>query len=202
MIVTMTMAVFLNKTYYFALRYNMPSFSYVDSLDSAITGAAFSLHTPILDTAFNFITLMGNTSTVVFITALFTIWFCLNKKYRSAYLLLLVVTASTLSTHLLKLVFVRPRPDVLLNQLETFSFPSGHATAAIALYGVLAYIFSQLPKKTPRRYVALIVLLLLIVLVGFSRIYLGFHYLSDVIAGYAVGALWLAVSIYLFKNKV
>lgn len=180
----------------------MLSFSYVDSLDSAITDAVFSLHTPILDTAFNFVTLMGNTSIVVFITALFTIWFWLNKKYRSAYLLLLVVTASTLSTHLLKLVFVRPRPDVLLNQLETFSFPSGHATAAIALYGVLAYIFSQLPKKTPRRCVALTVLLLLIVLVGFSRIYLGFHYLSDVIAGYAVGALWLAVSIYLFKNKV
>lgn len=179
----------------------MPSFLYVDSLDKAITDGIFSLHTPVLDKVFSFITLMGNTTTIVFVTGLFTIWFCLNKKYRSAHLLLLVVTGSTVSTFLLKLVFVRPRPEILLHQLDTFSFPSGHATAAIALYGVLAYLFLQLPRKTLGRYSALTVLFLLIMLVGFSRIYLGFHYASDVIAGYAIGALWLLFSIWLLRTR-
>ena len=96
---------------------------------------------------------------------------------------------------MLKYAFHRSRPswDVPILIIESFGFPSGHAMAATLLYGFLAAIGVR--KVQAWRWRVLVVLSagLLVLLIGFSRLYLGVHYLSDVLAGMAAGSAWLAL---------
>jgi len=86
-----------------------------------------------------------------------------------------------------------------------FSFPSGHATISVAFYGVLFYCIIRSRKSYAAKFRWMIAGLLFISLLGFSRLYLCVHYLSDVIAGYSLGFLWLLVAIslteWLFHRK-
>ena len=96
-----------------------------------------------------------------------------------------------------KLVFQRERPDILLRAIteNSFSFPSGHATTVVLFYGLLTYIFIRGSKSLKVRTAALSFLVVFIILVDFSRLYLGVHYLSDVIAGNLVGLATLILAI-------
>jgi membrane-associated phospholipid phosphatase len=99
----------------------------------------------------------------------------------------------------LKLVIRRPRPPYAADFLSgtSWSFPSGHAMGSLIAYGMLAYIVLVV-VRVPGRAAQVAVLLsavLLIVAVGLSRIYLGVHYFSDVLGGYAAGVLWLSACI-------
>ncbi len=90
---------------------------------------------------------------------------------------------------------VRPQFDSPLLSLSTYSFPSGHTSGAMLLYGLLAaYLMGRLPRWPARAAVAVLALAL-VALVGLSRVYLGAHYLSDVLAAAAFGLAWLAVCI-------
>ncbi len=120
-------------------------------------------------------------------------------------LLLLVfsVSGAALFNLLLKGVFQRERPNLYRLAEETgFSFPSGHSMAAFALYGVLAYLlWRHIASKKGR--LALIALAALLVLsIGLSRIYLGVHYPSDVLAGYLASMVWLGLGIELFRGWI
>jgi undecaprenyl-diphosphatase len=98
---------------------------------------------------------------------------------------------------LMKLAFARARPafaDPLVT-LDTFSFPSGHASAATLFYGFLACLLSSRMTSAGRRAGVALAALVMVAAVGFSRIYLGAHYLSDVMAGVAEGLAWLAMCI-------
>lgn len=176
-------------------------FTYIDKIDRLVSSYFFSVQSPELHSLFGLITLIGNTETVLLLVILVTGLLYHQKKYQLAFLTILAVAGSTLSTYLLKFLFARSRPEFILNQLDSFSLPSGHATGAMALCGALIYISAKLIRA--KRYVFLVTVLLalLIFLIGFSRIYLGYHYLSDVIADYGVGLVWLLFSIALFKSK-
>ncbi|SUD90559.1 phosphatase PAP2 family protein [Psychrobacter phenylpyruvicus] len=109
--------------------------------------------------------------------------------------LLISVIGSTAFTYLSKLVFHRERPiDILLHE-ATYSFPSGHATVAVALYGYVAYMLFRFSHDFGRQVRILVNTVFLCILIGLSRIVLNEHYLSDVLGGYLVGALWLTVAI-------
>jgi undecaprenyl-diphosphatase len=109
---------------------------------------------------------------------------------------MLAVFGGILLNVVLKHLFLRPRPewkDPLLT-LTTYSFPSGHTMVATVFYGSLcAFVFSSV-RDWRWRVLAVVVSALMISLVGFSRIYLGVHYLSDVLAAIAEGLAWLAFS--------
>lgn len=91
----------------------------------------------------------------------------------------------------LKHLFERPRPNLFLEiaALHSYSFPSGHAMAAAAIYGMIAVVIARLAPRI-RIWVAVLTLLL-VMLIGLSRIYLGVHWVTDVLAGYAAGATLL-----------
>ena len=109
--------------------------------------------------------------------------------------LLISVIGSTAFTYLSKLLFHRDRPiDILLHE-STYSFPSGHATVTVALYGFIAYMAIRFSQNFGKQVSLLLNAVFLFVLVGLSRIVLNEHYLSDVMGGYLVGALWLTVAI-------
>lgn len=98
---------------------------------------------------------------------------------------------------LLKQLFARPRP-IFADPLQTaanYSFPSGHAMFSAIAYGVLAYFVLLGLKHRWQRIAVIVGTLLLVLLIGLSRLYLGVHYFSDVVAGYAAGGAWLSVCI-------
>jgi undecaprenyl-diphosphatase len=97
----------------------------------------------------------------------------------------------------LKATFERPRPsfDDPVATASWFSFPSGHAMSSIALYGALAYVFADRFGSVRSRFAGLGGLALLLAAIGFSRLYLGVHYLTDVLAGYSAGLAWLLLAI-------
>jgi membrane-associated phospholipid phosphatase len=103
--------------------------------------------------------------------------------------------------YFMKLSFQRVRPPApLIEPLQNFSFPSGHATSAFIFYGLLAYLIWK--TNLPKVYKFLIgtVLILFSLLIGFSRVYLRVHYPSDVLAGFCIGFAWLALTITLFER--
>ena len=102
----------------------------------------------------------------------------------------------------IKFLVQRPRPEGIRLIKETgFSFPSGHAMVSTAFYGYLFYLIyhSSLPKKV--RVLALFGFALLTFLIGISRIYLGVHFASDVLAGFALGLAYLILFITFFYEK-
>lgn len=109
--------------------------------------------------------------------------------------LLIAVIGSTLFTFISKLLFNRVRPQDILLFEQTSSFPSGHATVTIAMYGFIAYMAIRFSRDFSRQIRILVLTLFLSVLIGLSRIVLNEHYLSDVLGGYLVGVLWLTVAI-------
>jgi membrane-associated phospholipid phosphatase len=109
--------------------------------------------------------------------------------------LALVVPGGMLINSALKLLFDRARPtwDDPLLTLTTGSFPSGHATGSTLFYGFLACYLVRRAKSGLARALAILGCAAMVVLVGFSRVYLGVHYLSDVLAGMSLGTAWLAL---------
>lgn len=101
----------------------------------------------------------------------------------------------------LKALIDRPRPvDDRLTEVHSLSFPSGHAMGSIAFYGFLIYLTWRLTPKNPGlRWLFTVLLVMLILAIGYSRIYLGVHYPSDVLAGYAAGGACLAIFIAIFS---
>jgi len=134
------------------------------------------------------------TSLTVLIPALI---FILRKKkyYRPGLLIPANIAMGALFNLILKLIFRRPRPELLrLVEESGYSFPSGHSMSSLIFYGFFAYLLVRYGKHRSK-YFFVGVLGVLVVLIGLSRIYLGVHYASDVLAGFLVGAGWLILAI-------
>lgn len=101
---------------------------------------------------------------------------------------------------LFKWIFHRKRPAEGLIAAKGLSFPSGHALMSTTFYGLLIYIITQTIADKTKRTILIILLLLLIQSIGFSRIYLRVHYASDVLAGYITGLAWLFISLKVLKG--
>jgi membrane-associated phospholipid phosphatase len=160
----------------------------------AITMRAWALQglTPVmlLTTSLGFQVLIGIVGIVAFI---------LYRQRRWTHLIVWSIAwgGGELLNQLLKQIFLRPRPvfDEPLLTATNYSFPSGHAMMSIIVYGLLAY-FVLLDISHPLKRIAVLVLTIVLVLaIGFSRIYLGVHYFSDVVGGFAVGLIWLTICI-------
>jgi undecaprenyl-diphosphatase len=146
---------------------------------------------------FRAVTFFGSAACVFGLAAVVSLALYRRRRRLEAVLVALVVVGAEVLNVILKLTFHRPRPEFALVHLDTYSFPSGHAMMSTALYGTLAYL-AWGRVRTPRRQALLI--LGAAVFVGsicFSRLYLGVHYLSDVLAGVAGGVFWLAASVAL-----
>lgn len=123
------------------------------------------------------------------------------KNVKRAFEVAAIGLGGFLVNYFMKLAFHRTRPPhPLIDPLNNFSFPSGHATSAFIFYGLLAYLFWKTEIPKPYKYVLAVVLILFSLLIGFSRVYLRVHYPSDVLAGFCIGFSWLILSIYLLER--
>lgn len=157
------------------------------------------LANPALDALMISITRIGDPRTVVPTTVVFFgfLWW---QRYRlEAKFFALNAFGGAVLSYVLKLAFSKPRPDLWPKLISetTFSYPSGHALGSMVLYGFLSYVLADLYPRYAKTFYW--VAAVLIVAIGFSRLYLGVHWPTDILAGYGVGFLWTTVCISLLR---
>lgn len=155
----------------------------VKYFDETIYNYIFSFRSNILDTIFKTITKFGNTVNVIIM--IFILLIFLGKE--NIYKLILTVVTTVLTNQGLKHIIRRVRPEHLrLIKEKGFSYPSGHSMISIALYGLLVYIVYKNIKNKFIKTILICLLSILILGIGISRIYLGVHHPTDVLAGFAI----------------
>ncbi len=141
------------------------------------------------------ITSLGSTTIIALATILAAVALLYRRNWRRALVLILVVVLANASDDLLKAHYARVRPDYAVLGLHWSgqSFPSGHSTASAALWLTLATIVASFEPRTDAKVFWFVMALMLILSVGFSRVYLGVHWPTDVVAGWMLGALWALI---------
>lgn len=148
---------------------------------------------PDLTQAMIIVTQIGSTLPVAVLSLLAAVSFWLLHMRRQAVVLAIAMMGAAVLSYVLKLGFhrVRPEPYFGLAVPSSFSFPSGHSLVAMCFYGVLAHLVNSRVQHGLFRAAIWAFAAVMVLLIGFSRIYLGVHYASDVIAGYAAGVVWV-----------
>lgn len=149
------------------------------------------------------ITKLGNTKFVMLFTIIMFVllWFK-NKKKSLSLVFISSVAGVSFINQLLKVIVKRVRPDVnRLIEIGGYSFPSGHAMVSMVLYGLVAYIIYKMVKIKSLRNILISINLLVILLIGISRIYLGVHYFSDIVVGFLISIIFLIVVICFLEKK-
>lgn len=172
-------------------------------LDQTSYALVQELRHPVSDTFFLVITALGNWPVLLMVGALTLLWLILNNRDVSALILLAGTAGGVVLVYVLKTLFQRPRPIPFFAALnvDSASFPSSHAFVGLVFYGLIVYMLlgnisnlqGKLALVTGGSFFALTI--------GLSRIYLGVHWLSDVLAGFALAALWLTFLITAYEAR-
>ena len=165
--------------------------------DRAVATTLHSMSTPPLTTFFLIVTAFGSLESIALLGLVVAAVLAWQRRWLMLGTWLAAVVGAVVLDQVLKQVFVRPRPyfEHPLLRETSYSFPSGHAMESFVVYGMLAY-FTVLALESWRARTAVVFgAALLVLLIGFSRMYLGVHYFSDVVAGYAAGGVWLSALI-------
>ncbi|WNS45703.1 phosphatase PAP2 family protein [Paenibacillus sp. MMS20-IR301] len=169
--------------------------------DRTVINIVQSMESPGLTALAKSLSLVGSSKLAVGISLLtIAILFFILKHRMELVLFLWVGIGSQLLNTLLKLWFHRERPNIhRLIEQAGYSFPSGHSMAAFSLYGVIAYLLWRHMRNRRERLLLILFTVLMTGGIGWSRIYLGVHYPSDVIGGYAASGAWLMLSAACFE---
>jgi undecaprenyl-diphosphatase len=162
--------------------------------DDAVMKFMGAHQVPWISNAMVEVTMLGTGIVVAMIIAVSALFLWLYDYRNSATLLLATTVGGLLLNLVLKLGFDRPRPRFFEwgTHAMSSSFPSGHAMSAAIVYPTVAYLAARLQKTTLARTITLLVTSLLVALICLSRVYLGVHYPTDVLAGVVVGLAWSA----------
>jgi len=148
------------------------------------------------------ITFLGSTTFIIAMCVFFLILFIILKKKNYGFIVAGVVIISTLVNNLIKIIIARERPLVTSFVTEhSYSFPSGHTMAATTLYGILLYFVLKSNMNKKLKVILSIVLGLFPVLVALSRVYLGAHFMSDVIGAIIASTILLLLETYFIDKK-
>jgi len=145
-----------------------------------------------LDDAVRDLTSLGSTSVLTLVTLLATGYLLVNKRVGMALAVAAGVAGGSILSTLLKTIFERPRPEFIAEgvAIDSWSFPSGHAMLSAVTYLTVGALMTRAePRRAVKRYI-LGAAIALTLLIGASRVYLGVHYPTDVLAGWCVGAAW------------
>lgn len=168
--------------------------------DANVTNYIISYRSPALTNYFVFVTHIGDIYgyLVVLISGLL-ISLLVFKRWKYVSQITIVLALSAVSNLILKRFIDRARPGIEhLVSVETLSYPSGHAMSAMAFYGFVIYLFYRFKMNLFLKMSVMLLLFLLILSIGVSRIYLGVHFPSDIAGGYIAGFIWVVFCVILF----
>ena len=149
------------------------------------------------------ITFLGNSDSITVITFLLAVYLIVKKEFGLLGIILAAIISGSLIDLFLKWYFARSRPEVVPHLVTAYyySFPSGHAFISAVLYPAIAIMFIRITRnKFVKAYITWLAVIL-VLLIGFSRIYLGVHYPSDVIAGWLIGLCWSSF-LWILSKKI
>ncbi len=154
-------------------------------------------HNSALNRIMLFITYLGSAPVILFGLLLATVFLAWQRRWHYITSLLISVGGGELFVWLIKNLIERPRPELVnaLTPEQGYSFPSGHGFVALSFYGLIAYFLWRGSRRWWTKIFIFIATVSIIVAIGLSRIYLGVHWPTDVLASYASGAAWLTVII-------
>ena len=163
--------------------------------DDATRAVVHELASPLLTAIMRGFSFIGSTIALTVGTILVVVRFVMQKWKREAKLFAITMIGASVLNITLKLAFKRPRPVPFfdLSPPETYSFPSGHSLTSAVFFGALAAILTAQIKSKRVRLAIWIVSTAMFLLIGLSRIYLGVHYTTDVIAGFVAALIWILV---------
>lgn len=173
-------------------------------IDYQISQYIYGWHSSNLDRTMTVITHLGDAITQTIITFITLITLFIFKKWRTALWYGLTVLAGALLLNgAIKEFYMRARPSQIepLVKIGGYSFPSGHSMGSMIVYGGLLFLIIRLIRSNYLKTLISLVIATVILLVGFSRVYLAVHFPSDVIGGFSLGLSWLTLSIALFGLK-
>ena len=168
--------------------------------DALIRSAVHQLATPWLTLLMRGFSFLGSVPVVTAMCLAVICVFLYFRRLRNAALLAITMFGVAALDVALKQAFHRPRPVAFFGiSPNSYSFPSGHAFGSLCFYGVLAALLASRVRRRAAKFFLWTAAVLLTGMIGFSRIYLGVHYPSDVIAGYLAGAVWITAVLSLDK---
>ena len=167
-------------------------FNKINFIDSSVYNFLISFKNDSLTNFFRFITKFSNVAFLV----IFVLIVLLILRNKDAVFVIFNLIFLRLLNYVIKIIIKRDRPNILrLIKIGEYSFPSGHAMISMGVYVYLIYLIYKKIKNPYIKYLGIIILSLLIILIGISRIYLGVHYFSDVVAGYTLSLIYLIIFI-------
>ncbi|MED3573945.1 phosphatase PAP2 family protein [Cytobacillus praedii] len=174
----------------------------VVQFDSTIITFVQGFENSSLTAVMKFFTFIGDTNSVIVLSILVITFLYAVLKHRVELILFIVaIIGSAVLNQLLKYSFQRARPELhRLIEIESYSFPSGHAMNAFTVYTIISFLLWRHIPSRAGRILLIIISALMIFTIGISRIYLGVHYPSDIIAGYFASACWLGLAIWFFQK--
>lgn len=148
---------------------------------------------PAVTSAMSGLTLLGANQVLILIGAVVVTWFIVIKWRREAVLLLVTMAGAGILNRVLKFYFQRPRPQPYFDLIAptSYSFPSGHSLLSFCFYGAIALAITGHLRKVSAKLLVWIFTAGLVLLIGLSRVYLGVHYASDVVAGFTAAFIWM-----------
>jgi undecaprenyl-diphosphatase len=177
--------------------------SNVQYLDIKIQNLILYLRSEAWDSFFMSITKIGGWPMILFILICFSLLCYLFKKREFILPLAVAMIGSGIMTLIIKYLVNRARPgaDIAMYMEKLPSFPSAHAVLTFTLFGFFFYCIWKFRINLILKIFLSVLFVLIIILVGFSRIYLGVHFTSDVLAGYLAGLMWLLIAMYISHKK-
>ena len=154
---------------------------------------------PLLTSCVKAITHLGDTITVLLVCLVLFVVPPLRRNYALPVALSTIVAA--ILNIVLKQMFARQRPDILALVTETsYSFPSGHAMISMAMYGAIVFLAWRYMRSLQAKILTTVIFAVLVAAIGFSRVYLGVHYATDVVAGWCLGLAIALGVVFLFDG--
>ncbi|WP_368504903.1 phosphatase PAP2 family protein [Alkalihalophilus sp. As8PL] len=176
---------------------------YTATIDRYVIEKIIPTHTESLTAAMQFFSFIGDIVPVVIISLIcIMIIYLTYKKWQEVFLFIAVMIGSTAINTFTKWMIKRERPESTFVYEAGFSYPSGHTMAAMSLYGIIIFLFWKHTRHAAARVSVIVFGITMIVTIAFSRLYLGVHYISDIIGGGLLSGLWLYVTIYVYQYMI
>ena len=174
----------------------------ISHFDVSVTLFFETIRSPNMTKLAIFLSEIGSIKYILPICIIISVLLLMKHKVLDVIFLFIMLFSVRLLNNQLKDIFTRERPNFnAVYEASHYSFPSGHSMNSIATYSFLYYVVSsQILKTDNQRYVFMLGTIVLIIFIGISRIYLGVHYLTDVLAGFGAGIVWFIIIKGLFAK--